>query len=502
MSAIGDYIHLSQQGYLEHGISRTQEFSAIGNLSTLKKRVAAEAKARIEFTNREATRKLLTELEEIAAGISSGDPKYANQRAAIEQYLQNTYVDKIKSVDWSNLTVEAMKGSPNTGVGKVHAEHSGLDGRGPMQLKGSFENLAKKMEKLTTTLAAAIPNITDIQKANALKGQIGELQRLYQQAFNLDAQNAPLYGMAPSKKIANYKAFSNFRTMFNELAEKYAPLPPINLYEGTLWEALIAAIASIGAEVGIDEIYGVIDQAVVGDKNIKVEKNYKNFIASEVVKNTQKTVTQNIHRDTKRRKVDVSLTWKGQALKISAKNIRINSANTYKWITVVDDTPLPNLLEAAKDQSSINMINHYLNLFTLHSNSIANGAEPDKITYKIRTAGKKQIQDAMKAYLFFSSLSGKEQGDINNVFAVHDKATNRIRFVLMDDLIDKIAKTTKNISIKLGDSYMDKGVYFPQKWFPNEGEKKPEYERIAQLLYDLHAVKVRASFNMIGLIDF
>ena len=56
MSAIGDYIHLSQQGYLEHGITKDGFPEGISNLVAIRKQVAEEAKARIKSAQKSEIR--------------------------------------------------------------------------------------------------------------------------------------------------------------------------------------------------------------------------------------------------------------------------------------------------------------------------------------------------------------------------------------------------------------------------------------------------------------
>lgn len=492
MSAIGDYIHFTRQGYNELGVGRKTENKISANFIEIRRQAAQEVISKLKIANEKGLRQTLAELEEIAAGIMDiSNARYKDQRAAIEAYLLNKYKNKIKAIDWGSGTITPVQEN-DLGIGRVHWEYD-KDNRELITLVGKVETLAKKVEKMNKILVDQITNASQESKTS-LENSLQQLNTLYQEAFAIQSRGESL-GIPSSAKIPKnrQRSFKNFQKLMNQLIQDYAPIPPVSLYEGTLWEAIVGAIGTTGANVGVSVIMNYLQQAVVGDDTIEVEFNDQTFMASNTIDKVVKNAKLNLTADEKRRKVDVVLEYSSQDLKISAKNIRISN-DLYKWVSAVSTTNFSALVQNISDQSMIDFINHYLNIYTLHSDAL--GAE-EVVSKKLPE--NKEVNDTMKAYLFFAGLTGVEKQDFPNIFAIHDKKSGRIKFMLMSDVLNTFIENTSKLSVKLNNIPISK-FYFKQRWADKTSDKKPEYQRIAALTAALHGVKVKASFNIVDTI--
>lgn len=491
MSAIGDYIHFTRQGYQEFGIGRTEKNNIAINFAEIRRDAAQEVIAKIKMNNEDGIRQILTELENIAAGImDTKNLKYKDQRAAIESYLQAKYVDKIKAINWDSGTVTPMnERDVESSVGQVHWEYD-KDNADLISLVGSVETLAKKVEKINQIVARQIKDISKESDKN-LNDTLIKMNALYQEAFDIQQKGNKL-GIPSSAKIpaGKQQSFKQFQRLINQLIHDYAPIPPVALYEGTLWEAIIGAIGTTSYDIGMSAILQAVKEAVVGDESIKVEFNHKTFMASNTIKKAVDNASVTATADAKRRKVDVFVQYKSQDLRISAKNIRISN-DLYKWVSAVSQTNFSALVESVSNQHLIDFINHYLNLYTLHADNIGKDA-----VVKHKLNENKEVNDTMKAYLFFAGLAGAEKQDFPNIFAIHDKASGKIKFLLMSDVISSFIDRTSKLSVKLNGTPISK-FYFKQQWVDGSDSAKPEYSRIAALTAGLHKVKITASFNII-----
>lgn len=493
MSAIGDYIHFTRQGYEDYGIGRKSVDKSLGNLLEMRRTMAQAAKIRLGIQNEQGLRNTLDSLTKMAKDImDTNNPRYKDQRAAVEKYLTEKYANKIKNINWDTGTITPFLES-DYGMGQVHWQKDPDDAKA-IQLQGKIETLIKKVNALNEELPKKIRELSDagqVSTARALAEQVKTMNTLYQQAFNLQQEGDQL-GIPSSTKIApaQQPSFKQFQRVINQLIRDYAPLPPKALYEGTLWEAVIAAIGSTATAIGVEEIAKDIDKLVIGDSSIEFAPDSSTFVASKTIEKRAQNASVTATADEKRRKVDVRFTYQGQDLKISAKNITIAN-DIYKWVSAVSSTNFAALVQGIADPDIINFINHYLNLYTRH------GLAPEQEA-QVKLAENKEINDTMKAYLFFAGLSGVEKNDFVNIFAIHDKRSGDIKFVLLSDIIDTFVENTQKLSVRLNGTPISK-FYFNQKWvdFDEKSDKKPEYQRIAALTHQLHEVKVKASFNIV-----
>jgi len=69
----------------------------------------------------------------------------------------------------------------------------------------------------------------------------------------------------------------------------------VYLYEGTLWEAVLAAVGATAANIAQEEVYDFIEKSVVGGDNLTVELDKDAFAADKTVSKTIQGVTTTIN---------------------------------------------------------------------------------------------------------------------------------------------------------------------------------------------------------------
>lgn len=503
-STIGNYIHFTKSGYLNHGISRDGSYQDWSNILSQRQMIAEQALVEYNKRNGSVSDDALTYLEDSVNFIFNPvDKKSAGIREQVEKYLKNQFKDKIESIDWNHGTVNLVDvAEGKTQIAKFEERKMVMNNNklDHYELRESVEKFTKKVKELQNLIATKLKDgsITKEERVY-LTQQQAALQESFEQAFD-GANWKEVAGVTP--KFASAKSYLQFKTIANELISAYAAIPPIYLYEGTLWEAIIGAIGATAGEIGLDAVYDIIDKSVIGSDVITVERDYKGFLTNKTMVKKEAGVEAKIAASSQRRKVDVNVQYNDQNLSISAKNIKVDGDASHKFVSVVSNQPLSTILNSFQSNEIYNFVNHYFNIFTLHGKE-----RGDQATLQIKDSDLSKhgvsIMDTyqtMKAFIFFKGLTGTESQDLAQIFAIHNKSNNQFKFVRSSDILQTLLNENRinQISVRYNNTIPINKYYFTQTYI--EEGTRPEYIRIANFVQKLHEVKVSASFNMIDVV--
>ena len=132
-------------------------------------------------------------------------------------------------------------------------------------------------------------------------------------------------------------------------------------------------------------------------------------------------------------------------------------------------------------------VNHYLNTFSKHHILQKNGNFKEE-----KNLDNEKLANEMKLSLFYVGLTGDNYGreiDTANVFAINDKNGRGIKLVYMDDIIKRVSQATNFISVKI------KEMPLRNYRFKNTPVLGDPQARIANVIAEMHAAKIHASFN-------
>lgn len=478
MGAIGDYVHLSWKGYLVHGPTRDgkasdYQYDSGKQYQEIKRRVYSRLSA--QNTSQ------LSEVENLINQIRTSDETmFQDIRQEIEEELRQSFGDYIKSIDFSKGIVEISVPNISRAVGRIKAEET---------KDKNLEKLIKKINLLEDILAEKIAAKDGLSEGEfqELVNTKNNIEDLYNQCFIAVDTTLGQRGYKSRPWSKKNGKRDELRKAANAAIAKYAQYPPLSLIEGTLWEYILAAAqqnATRKAEMTVKAITEeTIKKNLKGQNYAQVQFNLDNFSKNY---NIQQTVGERMRLSisddgqdvllSRRSKTDVSLSWNSSLFNISAKNVKISN-NSYKWTAAVSDSPMLAMISGLDST----FVNHYLNVATTH---------PDNSNMKKEGVN---IKQDMKYSLFYQALTGDNlvgQSDIANIFAINDKATGKFKLVYMNQILNSLENSIGAISVKLGNSnIMD---YL----FTNNKNKTTE-ERIRQLIMELHATKISASFNVV-----
>lgn len=481
MSAIGDYVHFTSQGYYTYGASKNTK-----NHSYNKKFIE-----NLGNNLKQPQVTTLKELEDAINAIKNGSQKntytanISKVQELVKKQLIESFTDTINSVNLNNMTVDTDTPSLQLSPAKRYLN------KNTHKLEFDLKKITQKINQIEEEIIKSpVLGKTTMPNSNVtLFNKVEELKNLYKEIYTKTAKEIANLGYEYDgipTQLSSSK-INQLRKEINSVIDEFFAFLPVPVMEGKLWENVIKVAGYVAQGKGINEIQNILQQQNQGDKSVNIKFDKNNFIQSPKVKETINDVLQidtqgEITRN--KSKVDISLYWEkaGENINISAKNVTLHE--NYGWISVVSDSPLL-VMVAGVDA---NFINHYLNYYTLHNR------KQEQIKDEIN------IYQDMKKVLFYEAITGDNFSnniDIANVFALNDKTSGNIKLYYMGDLVKKILNVVDdatNISVKMNNVNI-KDYYFHNEW------QETLDQRIANLIIQLHQAKVSVKFN-IGQVDF
>lgn len=461
MKAIGNYIHLTAERYIKHGTSKSGAFQ---NWVSQKGKIRARSnKNKSSLSPQE--RKDLEQTISAMMNINPGTGKLAAAQYGVEEILTSRFTDAANRLNWNTGGMEWKDGEKENVLGKLHRHRNAQN-----QLELDLQNAKNKTEKLLEIMKKTIASGT-ISKSELHedKRRVVQLLRELEKRMGLDVRSRGWKWEDP-KDRSDYYLMQNI----NNMIEKYAAYPAINVQQGYAFEAMIAMAPYVAQGMAYEEAA----KQIVGS-NLEVtqldKKAFAGFLQGEIGKDTIFQASGSSSAG----KVDVKLQWNRKIAKISAKNV--NLSGNYGWTNIVSDTSLLFLMQ---DLNS-NFVNHYLNLFALHE---------DESQFHLGGM-RKAILSEVKLILFYKALTGDNfKRTSADTFIINDNSKKGgVRVYCMDDIVQSVINsgTTQNISIKSG------GVPIDNLRFANDIVKDnvSGSVRIARLLANVHSYKLQVKFN-------
>lgn len=451
MGAIGDYVHYTAKGYLEHGITEKGVFQ---NWVSQKQEIFSRlAKNKTSSLNK----KEKEEFEQILTGMlknEQGDPNIAKVQQEIQQIMETHFQNSLQSIDFSTGNVRAnIRRSLVVGSAKSTK---------------NIEDLVARVNKLESIISADAMNR---EVPSKIKTQVKQLKNYYntlaKELGKIKRENGQDAATAMiAERITDLR---EKRKLLNELIAEYAAWPATALQKGAFFEELIARAPEVARNEALKNIGEVIGTAVES-----VSFDRENFSSNVITQQLDEVLaTTRLSPG----KIDVSLTWGDKQLGISAKNYDVNY-----YVHVVSGSSLLFMLQDVNSD----FVNHFLNLYTSHGKLKGQSSvTTDNMTLASR---KGAILSEIKLILMYKALTGDNyKRSSANLFIINDSKTGTVKVFDMEEIMKKI-NGDQIRGIKINDKTFNEKTTLKNDWA--EGSAK---QRISKLLLDIHSQKVSAS---------
>lgn len=465
MSAIGDYIHYSAQGYDEHGTTLNGAYKAANYNYQMQK-----IKNNLSHISPGLSQEKLDEFGEMISSFMTEPEKMPRGEEALKAFSDELFKKFQIDLDSGMFNMGSMKltgVNVDNAIGKVKA-HKGENGKLYMDLREITNKINRLEEVYLKEFNKKSVNTKDFiklrQRYKDLVGKSVKSLRKYDFVSNKD--NLKLEG--------SYKEIGELRNLLNDMINRYASYPCISNIEGISFEnaiALASYAADSNANISTDE--AILN--VLGGNIKRMDQYNKAFFSREYTEQ----LGENTFLDAKynkRSKIDVELNWKGTDLRISAKNISFNKSHT--WVTVVSESPLLSMIQDIEGD----FVNHWINIHAIHGASQKSKVE------------KNNINSAMKGYIFYKAVTGdvykSDSSELANLFVINDKnSKGKVIVRDMKDIFNKALQNLDRISVAAEGRNINE-LKLKNVW------SEPDYNaRLHSILTQMHELKVKAMFN-------
>ena len=486
MSAIGDYIHLTAAGYEGYGITRNNKDKGRDLAASIAMQ-KSDINQRIKNNKGYVKNKNIKTFEELLnttkKDLEQQKEDDGSTRAQLKKLLDEKFDASLGKIDWSTLNVSATE----------KQKHPVTYVRSSMKLSTVVESL-QQLNKIINTLRSTdgAANRDEIQQQiKALNQQYGILKK---QITRTDRGQTiiELSNKYSGKNFFNNEKdllenFESFRENLNKLISLYSSMPAINLQKGDLFEDLIALAPLSAQELATNAVEEKIRKSVLGKNREDVKFNKDSF--TNVTEQFENGALSTIRKS--QGKIDVLLKWQGGDLKISAKNVNLQSY----YVHILSGSSFLYMIQDLNGD----FVNHFINVYSIQQKRGSLAAKFAK--------QRKDSMDAMKFILMYKALTGDNYNrNAANVFAINDNSASgkgSVKVYTMEQLIHKIisqrlykngiminGKTTLNEKFKINGNIAVKAVKDTQ-----EGNAQAAKIRITNILSYLHSQKIHASLS-------
>lgn len=491
MNAIGDYIHLRQDNYIKYGTSRHQSMGTY-----LEKRST--------IVNNLFKNKIKTKQGDFYKSLE----QYLNVMA--KENLKNSYVSIAEQKvvkKWKeyltgegalsfgeNFTVKDLENKTNLKIRKISLNRGNV-----ISEEKTLKDIVKKIEIIEKVAQEETELGKAISADKALQALEGTYKNLISRMKKMVSGKLPwqeISNLHPTDLKSDKVTLAGLRTTVNTILEKYFSSPPSVLIEGDLFEIFLEQALSEGKILGDQMIEDV--HSLILNKNFTPNADLAANLSSEkalsIVKDSKCSIT--LKRDRSHRsKVDIVAKWKGEDIKISAKNVATSTWGGHH-ISLVSGSPMDIMLGGVNED----FINHYLNLFAERKGDKKNLSEEQSAVFY-----------DMKLVLVRQAMSGavyENSQDVADTFIINDKTSGRIRVFSVSQLMDKLFPSPTGIDGSLRQSpIIEKasvnynGNNLREMSFQNAFQEQGVNARINSILQQLHAAKISVAIG-IRLSDF
>ena len=475
MSAIGDYVHYSALGYINHGTTLRGQPDTFGaavfnaqRSKIIQSQIGKEAFTATERTNlEEAITQLMrpTGTDEEVAAINE---LWNEMVRAFEQEFQNDVAGQI-----SRATANIGSSNPLTGVKKIQkSEGGGVRYSTILTRIGQINNSIQLIpnSKSKQELMQRVENIYDM--VSQLSGETRNI--LAATGYNLETKKAT-GEMTVNSRMYTWDEAGPVLSAINRLAAKSQGAA--GLQKGTLFEYMIAVAPLVGQGGGLQKLQESINHVVgtTGKSHVTFDPN--DFAPAvnlgKVLGNTYRyNANTHLYSSTiaAQDKVDVELTFNGKTTGVSAKNINLQSGFD---IHLLSGTSMLSLLAGI----GADYANHYLNVVATQGNYM--------LSSLINLA-----HESFRVSALLMAFEGYRAGAAKaDVFIVNDNTTGRVRVYNIADLVLAATSTVNSFAVTANGGPIS-AIQLKNEW--NEGGYPG---RITELLASVHAQKISVTLS-------
>lgn len=475
MSAIGDYVHYSAIGYINHGTTvrgQPDSFAAMV-FNAQRSKIIQSQIDKEAFTPQERAdlENAITQLmrpvgsdEEIAAI----NELWNEMIKAFEAEFQNDIAGRI-----SRSTANISSSNPLMGVEKIRKSTGGgvrystiLTRIG--QINNSIQLIpnSKSKQELITRVDEIYSMVSE------LSGETREI--LASTGYDLETKKATGQ-MSINSRMYTWDEAGNVLAAINRLAAKSKGAA--GLQKGTLFEYIIAVAPLVGQGGGLKRLQEAISHVVGTSGKSKVIFDANDFapavnLQQVLGKKYEYNANENLYSTTiaAQDKVDVELTFNEKSVGVSAKNINLQSGFDIHLLSGASMLSL--LANIGTDYT-----NHYLNVVATNGNYMLGSL--------INLA-----HESFKVSALLLAFEGYRNGAAKaNVFIVNDNTTGRVRVYNIADLILAATSTINSYAVTANGGPIE-SIQLKNEW--NE-EGYPG--RITELLASVHAQKISVTLS-------
>ena len=465
MSAIGDYIHYSARAYEKYGTYVKGE-GTYQKWYSQKGYILSRANRFTKSTLPINTRK---ELESIIGSIMKRDATTSSSvkatQAEIERIIARQYQKAAAKIDWQGHGAV----SNNTGHNINY------------DFRYNLEKVIKKLNQLENRIGLLINNASGT-KLTQLNKELKEIKKLHKQLLDLMKQGATSMGI--ELNVSQADAATMIKTI-NQYLDKYLSLPPVENQQGAVFEHAIGMMPEVARGTALAAANMHVANATYDRERVLIDPKHFNKSMSKTIGN----MWVNTHGTTVEGKVDVTMSWKGQTTKISAKSYNLAKS---PYVKISKGS---NFIYMLQDINS-DFTNHFLNLFAYH--------EADEKMASSLTIKRKEMFEEIKFLTFYKAISGDNYGrDTADTFVVNDvSGTDGVRIFSINDIINAILRRNlidyiQITSSKAGVLRSEHQLRFDNHWQGQIGvpDFRSGLSRISKLILDAHQHKLTVAFD-------
>ena len=495
---IGDYVHLTYQGYSEHGIYREGKSASFSEIVAAKENKEYEKiKSRVKDVSDTEAKNIEEGLTAFMTEINSNTAEAKRIQKDIIELMKDEFNNTLGQIHYDSLYVsnkEAYKKRVIGNIDKVSIKITNDEETFKNSIRNKIEEINNRISKLKNSKKES-DNVIELKnKLDVLESQINELEKtilLQKGISNIEKQRQ-------MKKIID---------RLNSIINLYCGIPALPLQKGELFEFLAAYWTLKMRDEAEGTVTTDIKKAInsgikVGQEKEKIQIDSSKFGIEDIDETGKKFIhkfftvgDQILKVNESQGKIDVNLDLGSGTIGASLKNYSFKDKLYKGWIHTVSGT---NLLLYLQDIAP-ELVNHYLNLNAAHEGNKkkSNLKNFDKEAENSRVV----IKNIIAAKAITGAVYERKASD---VFIVNDSRKGKIRVVSMYKLIDAIKKAgnSSKISVKIGNGENEGTSITNVHNFINKRQPDESGEiRIGNMLRQLHSMKMNSGIRQDFFVD-